>query len=432
LKESILALDIGSSSVKAALVGKGKILSAIVRQGYPSHFDGVRAEIEPRVILKAIIAAIHQLGSRVRSVDFIALSVLSPAWLAMDHRGKPLTPLITHQDRRSIEIAHELESKIGKAKLLSIAGNRPFPGGISSTTTAWFVRNYPALMKRADLLGHLNTFIHRQLTGQRVVDPSNASFMGVYETVKQGTWSRELCSAVEICIDQLPEIFASNAIAGHVLANNQWGLTGGTPVLAGMVDTSAGMILAGATNGQLINVSGSTDVLALCTGKPYPNERLLMRALGVGKKWMSVSTLAAGGSSLIWMHNQFFSELSMEKFNQLLAKLASRPMRTNVKFDPYLAGDRMSIDQRTASFTGLNLGTTREIMLSAVVEALAEASGARLPLLKKCCRIKSKVLLSGGVDKHVTQIIHRNWPGRWHFYSENEAMLRGLSLLSPQ
>ena len=48
-------------------------------------------------------------------------------------------------------------------------------------------------MRRADLVGHLNTFLHRQLTGRRVIDPSNASFTGLYETVKQGGWSDELC-----------------------------------------------------------------------------------------------------------------------------------------------------------------------------------------------------------------------------------------------
>lgn len=428
----ILSLDIGSSSVKAVITRDGKILSAIIRQHYPSHFDGVRAEIEPKVILKAIVTAIHDLGPRARKVDYVALSTLSPAWIAMDARGKPLTSIITHQDRRSVEVAHALESIVGKSKILSIAGNRPFPGGISSTTAAWFARFEPQIIKRADLIGHLNTFIHRQLTGQRVVDPSNASFMGVYETVKQGGWNTELCAAVGIRENQLPEIFPSNAIAGRVIEHNGWGLLPGTPVLAGMVDTSAAMILAKPTNGQMVNVAGSTDVLALCTNKPHPHERLLTRALGVGKKWLSVATLAAGGSSLMWMHDQFFSDLSMEKFNQLLAKLARKPQKLTVKFDPYLAGDRMSIDQKTAAFTGLNLSTTRDMMLSAVIEALAEASAARLSLLKQCCgTMKSGVLLSGGVDRHVANIIHRNWPGRWNFHPQTEAGLRGLSLLSP-
>ena len=55
-------------------------------------------------------------------------------------------------------------------------------------------------------------------------------------------------------------------------------------------------ILAGANPGQLLNVCGSTDVLALCVNRPRPHEKLITRALGVGKRWLSVSTLAAGGS----------------------------------------------------------------------------------------------------------------------------------------
>lgn len=429
----ILALDIGSSSVKAALVRPGRIIGKIVRQTYPSHFDGVRAEIEPAAVLKAIVSAIGQLGSGAKKVDFVALSIMSPSWVAMDKRGKPLTPIVTHQDRRSIQIAHQLENDIGKEKILSIAGNRPFPGGISSTTCAWFLRHQRSTMKRVELVGHLNTLIHRQLTGERVTDPSNASFMGVYETTRQGTWSRELCSAVGIKVNQLPEIHSSNVFAGRVLDHNEWGLTPGTPVLSGMVDTSAAMVLAGPRDGQVVNVSGSTDVLGICTHEPHPHERLLTRALGVGKYWMSVATLAAGGSSLVWAHDQFFSDLSYPRFNQLLAKLAKTPLKSTVTFDPYLAGDRMSIDQKTATLRGLSLGTSREAILGAIIESLAEASGARLALLKKCTRkMNTRVLISGGVDRHVARIIHRNWPGKWKFHSEDEAMLRGLSLLDPQ
>lgn len=428
---SILALDIGSSSVKAALGKPGKIVGEIVRQEYRSHYDGVRAEIDSNDVVKAIVSSIAQLGRRAKKVDFVALSVMSPSWVAMDKRGKAITPIVTHQDRRSVQIAHELENKIGREKMLATAGNRPFPGGISSTTCAWFLRHESSVMKRADLVGHLTTLIHRQLTGSRVTDPSNASFMGLYETTKQGTWNSELCDAVGIKKNLLPEILPSDQIAGRVKEINDWGLTPGTPVLTGMVDTSAAMILAGPKVGQMVNVSGSTDVLALCTDTPHPHEKLLTRALGVGRFWLEVSTLAAGGSSLGWMHDQFFSELSYPRFNKLLAKLGRSPLESKITFDPHLAGDRMSIDQKTASFTGLTLGTTREMMLSAVIESLADASAARLPLLRESCRtIRPDVLLSGGVEKSVAKIIRRNWPGKWTFHAEKEAMLRGLSCLN--
>src|SRR3712207_6984137 len=47
-----------------------------------------------------------------------------------------------------------------------------------------------------------------------------------------------------------------------------------------------------------------------------------------------------------------------------------------------LAGERASIEQRRAAFTGLTLATTREQMLEAVIESLVHASADRFALLK--------------------------------------------------
>ncbi|HEY1921922.1 MAG TPA: FGGY family carbohydrate kinase, partial [Tepidisphaeraceae bacterium] len=137
---TILGLDVGSSSVKAGIVHNGQILSPLARDTYPTHFDGPKVEVDPQKVLKAIAHAIKELGPAAKKVDAIGLSVMSPAWLAMDKHGKPLTRLITHQDRRSVQIAHDLENRFGMQKFLNIAGNRPFPGGISITTLVWHIK----------------------------------------------------------------------------------------------------------------------------------------------------------------------------------------------------------------------------------------------------------------------------------------------------
>ena len=67
-------------------------------------------EVDPQSLLRAVAEAIGLLGRAVKQVDSVALSVMSPAWVAMDAKGKPLTPIITHQDRRSVEVAIELEN----------------------------------------------------------------------------------------------------------------------------------------------------------------------------------------------------------------------------------------------------------------------------------------------------------------------------------
>src|SRR4051812_10233899 len=109
-------------------------------------------------------------------------------------------------------------------------------------------------------------------------------------------------------------------------AARRFGLTHGTPVLAGLIDTGSAMLLTRAEPGQLLNTCGSTDALALCTDQPRPSEKLLTRALGVEKKWLSVSTIAATGSALDWVRRQFFAEMTKLKFSSLIRKLAESPL----------------------------------------------------------------------------------------------------------
>jgi len=427
---NLLALDIGSSSVKAAAMRGEKVAGNVVRAEFATSYAEGRAEVDPAAILRAITQSIRQLGPAAKKVDLIAATVMAPSWLAMNARGKALTPVVTHQDRRSVEIARQIELRVGKARHLKLAGNRPFPGGISSTTAAWFVREQPQVMKRAATIGHFNTFLLHQLTGRRLTDPSNASFTGFYRTTTLGGWGEELCEAAGVRVDQLPDIFEANQIAGTLSPQSasKFGLLAGTPVLMGCMDTSAAMFAIGAKPGHLLNVCGSTDVLTVCTTTPHPHEKLLTRALGVGKKWMSVSTLAAAGSTLTWAHRTLFAELSEEKFYATLRKLP--PVEGALRFDPYLAGERTSIEQKQASFTGLTLSTTREQMLAAVVDGLARASAARLPLLKQVSRLSKSVTLSGGVAGELSHILHRDWGSGWQFHTRDELTARGLARLA--
>ena len=176
-------------------------------------------------------------------------------------------------------------------------------------------------------------------------------------------------------------------------------------------------------------------MLALCTDKPVPHERLLTRALGVGRKWLSVSTLAAAGSALYWAKQQFFPDVSIPVFRRLLVRLgtAGAAASGTVRFEPYLAGDRTSIEQPRGAFTGLTLATTREQMLSAIIESLAEASAARLKLLDTGeVKVLRTVVVSGGAEDRLDRLAHRDWPGRWTFKPITEATLRGLGTMTPR
>jgi len=430
---TLLGLDIGSSSVIAGILRDGKVAAEAPRAFFRSRCDGPRVEVDPDDLLNAVKRAISGLGDKAKKVDAIALAVMCPAWVAMDSKGKALTPLVTHQDRRSVEIAREIERRVGKKRHLRITGCRPFPGGISSTTWAWYLRHEPQRLRQADLVGHLNTFLHRRLTGARVIDPSNASFTGVYRTLALDGWSDELCAVIGAKKSLLPEILDADTIAGTLTAPaaRRLGLAAGTPMMTGIMDGSAGMLQAGAKIGQLFNVCGSTDVLALCTDHPRPHERLLTRALGIGRKWLVVSTLAAVASAIYWAREQFFADWTIERFRAELVRLSRMGPAAagGVKFDPYMAGERTSIEQRQGGFSGLTLATTREQMLSAIMEALTQASAQRLPLLEATgTKLLRDVVISGGADR-LDKLLTRDWRGKWRFHPVTDATMRGLGTL---
>src|SRR5262245_49043469 len=129
-----LGLDIGSSSVIAGILRGSTVLAESPRMFFKSRHRGPAVEVDPDAVLSAARLAIAGLGPRARQVDAIALATMSPAWVAMDKNGRALTPIVTHQDRRSVAEARVLEARLGKERHLALCGCRPFPGGISSTT----------------------------------------------------------------------------------------------------------------------------------------------------------------------------------------------------------------------------------------------------------------------------------------------------------
>jgi len=140
-----------------------------------------------------------------------------------------------------------------------------------------------------------------------------------------------------------------------------------------------------------------------------------------------VGTIAAAGSALEWVHRALFSEMNLEAFFRLVRK-CSKEKIGECRFEPYLAGDRMSMEVRRGAFENLSLGTSREEMLVAVIDALAKASAERLRLLlSRGVRIKRRVVISGGTARELRNVLQRDWGEGWTFEYEDEATLRGLS-----
>ncbi len=199
----VLAIDVGSSSVKAGY-WDGRRFCGRARVGYETHFDGVCAELPAEKVLAAVIRAGREVSAS--SADAVVFCALSSGVVVTDARGKVRVGIITHQDRRSVAESRQLVKRMGSRWLLAHTGNLPYPGGIGSSTLAWIARHQASALRGTHLVGQLSSLIGRALTGEWTIDPSQAVFLGLWDIrgemeradVRRGGRARGVAAALPV------------------------------------------------------------------------------------------------------------------------------------------------------------------------------------------------------------------------------------------
>jgi len=371
-----LAIDAGTSSIKAGIVDESNNLIKQNSLGYSyivSGEDKVEADFD--ILFDKLLEVLKPLRGDFRGLEGIGFSVLCPGLVPMDREGRPLCNAILHLDRRSCKEAKWALAAVGEKQFLEKTGNLPFPGGISATSVLWIKNNCSDIYKKTHIFGHTNTFLAKKITGCFGIDPTNASFTGLYDTINYSQWSADLISSLGLDKNKLPPIIPSEGMVGKV-SRRISGLTGirqGTPVIMGAADTACAALGAGAVNaGDILNSTGTVEVIVMCTDRPFYDKKLLLRTHPLKNKWLSMYIVGAGGLSIEWFRRQFCREMDYSYFydNYLPAALEGMDGPDCAVFRPYLAGDRLSFSQKKGSFSSLTLNTSREDMLVALVKGI--------------------------------------------------------------
>lgn len=397
----VLAIDVGTQSLKASIIDADLIPIDTAQVPYtPEAKSKSRVEIDTEVLWQAFLKACGQL-KQASAAEAISLSTLCPSLLAMDATGKPLTPVILHLDRRSYRQAMWALRQVGEDTFLQTTGNLPVPGGISVTSILWIRDNWPEIYAHEGVVfGHAVTFFLKRLVGQFVMDPSNASFTGLYDTVGYGDWDEGILDTLGIERKKLPRIVMSKTVCGgldHSIARAA-GLRAGIPVVVGANDTTCAAVGAHVTEaGALMNTSGTVEIMVICLDRPLVNREHLLRTHAYPGRWLAMRTVGAGGASLEWFRNAFCREMTRDTFYaQYLPEVLTASNDPHARFHPFLSGDRHSIPQKSASFTRLTLNTTREDCLRAMAEGILSFQKKALDTWRKAVPVDDTIHHVGG------------------------------------
>ncbi len=431
----ILAIDVGTQSLRACVFDRD--LSTLEKQQI-SYAPQVKrktwVEIDAEVLWNAFVKACTRLRAA-KEVEGVSFSTLCPSLVPMDADGKSLGPMILHLDRRSYRQALWALDRVGKERFLRITGNLPIPGGISLTSLLWVKENEPSVYRRSDVVfGHGVTFFMKRLTGGFFIDPSNASFTGLYNTVGYSDWDDGILADLEIAREKLPRVAMSKTVVGELdeKVAASAGLPPGIPVVIGANDTTCAAVGAGVTEpGKLINSTGTVDNMVLCLDRPLTGKNHLLRTHAYPNRWLAMRIVGAGGASVEWFRKIFCQDMSRETFyDDYLGEVLSKSAEPEARFHPYLSGDRHRIQQKTGSFTRLSLGTTREDCLLALAYGIVSFQAEGLREWKKHVPLDNQIyIVGGGASEAYTQYKQR-FLRDFQFVQLGETTLQGAAKLA--
>src|SRR5262245_45046146 len=162
----ILALDVGTSSVKAAVIdaASAQPVGPIGKSVYAlEHPTPDAAEVTSERLWEAMTAAARQAVRRAPEPEAVGLSCLTPALILLDEADRPLGPMWTHLDRRARPAARQVWAAVGQ-EFLETTGNRPLPGGITAVCYRQQLHDDPYLHHRVHSYLHANGWLALRLT----------------------------------------------------------------------------------------------------------------------------------------------------------------------------------------------------------------------------------------------------------------------------
>ncbi len=401
----VLALDLGSSSLRAALFTERgeRILQSTASQRYAVRYTAEGgAELDPAVLLRATRAC---LGATLRArrdspalrripISAVAGSAFWHSLLGVDHAGRAITPVFMWADSRSVPDAAELRKRLSERQVQLRTGcmlRAPFwPAKL-----CWLRRTRPALFKRTAQWVSPASWIFAQLFGTANTSHSMASGTGLYN-LRQGEWDRDLCDLCDVRPEQLGVLGDSSLGSGRVAEELRE-----ATIFAAIGDGAAGNLGCGAdAPGRVaINIGTSGAVREIQSKQPLGRGQLgrgLFNYVVDDKRVVVGGAISNGGNLHRWCMDvlQIGNEAAAEK---ALSRNAAATDKLTVL--PFWVTERAPTwpEDLAGTIIGLTAVTSAADILRAVTTSTYYRLAEILELLPTSSPGAKEVIVSGGI-----------------------------------
>lgn len=401
-----LAIDIGTGSVRAALVDEaGKIVRIAAREHDQIVPRFGWAEQRPADWWDGTVAAIRTVldevpDARSRISVVVACGQMHGTVL-VDADGRPtLENVPLWNDKRTVDLVRDFERANPAQTYLAETGNPPTPAW-PGFKLAWLRDHAPDAYNSAAHVIMPKDYINLRLTGEIAMDEGDASCSFLMNPVSR-TWSMQMVERLGLDAAKLPPIRKPLDVLGHITeaASVETGLASGTPVLVGGADYPVALLGSGACRPGLVSdVTGTSSILTLIAPAPLLDPEISNVATVEGN-WGPFALLESGGDAMRWARRALHE--GKESYDQLVTRAASAPVGSDgLFFLPFLTGERLGAHRNArAQFFGLGAGHDLSHINRAILEGVAFAGVRHLRIMEEASGQKiERVIASGGGAK---------------------------------
>jgi xylulokinase len=393
-----LGIDIGTSSVKAVLVGEDGVLAGQASAALAvSRPRPLWSEQDPDDWWRATQDAVTALDARLRArVVAVGLSGQMHGATLLGADDRPLRPAILWNDGRSGAQCAALET--GVPDLPSITGNRAMPG-FTAPKLMWVRDEEPEIFAATRRVLLPKDYVRLRMTGDAASDLSDSAGTLWLDTGAR-RWSARMLAACGLDERTMPALHEGTEATGVLRADvsQGWGMNR-VPVAAGGGDNAAGAIGIGALDpGEGFVSLGTSGVIFVADDRyrPDPTRGLHTFCHALPDRWHQMAVILNAASAIDWAAGTC-------GFGDAAALIAAAESRNRASgrelFLPYLTGERTPHNDphATGAWFGLTADTDRAALAQAALEgvtlALAEGYAA---LAATGVRVEALSLIGGG------------------------------------
>ncbi|GAA4959438.1 FGGY-family carbohydrate kinase [Actinoplanes utahensis] len=404
----VLAIDLGTSGMKAALVAADGTVTGWAERPVPLVvLPGGGAEQDPVAWWDALAEVVADLGrlfpGHLRAVTTICSSTQGEGTIAVDASGDPLTRCISWLDMRG---AAHLRRQFGGfpayqgmsvakiARWLRLTGGMPSVTGKDPAAHMLLIRDeMPEVYDRTATFLNVLDWINLRLTGRTVATVDSILTSWVTDNRRAGDirYSPSLVAASGIDRDKFPPIVRCTEVIGTLTprAADHLGLPASVRVVAGAIDNTAAAIGAGTIGDNEAHLYlGTSSWIAAHVPKKKTDVLTGIASIpcAIPDRYLMTALQATAGANLTWLRDKIVEyddpivsagHVSRDEgtiFDAFDKIIPSVPAGANgVLYTPWLYGERAPVDDPhlRAAFLNISLDTTRSDLLRAVFEGVA-------------------------------------------------------------